>query len=95
MKLSDLLSRQSNYSTDACNKTEVKGLNVSIHEVDTDISEQKLNNIHEEAQKDNTMKILIKHTLEGWSKSQEKCPDSHHRILFISFMNYLLLIDWF
>ena len=39
MKLSDALSKQSNDSTDAGNKTEIKGLNVSIHEVDTDVSE--------------------------------------------------------
>ena len=47
MKLSNVLSRQSNHSTVAGNRTEIKGLNVSIHEVDTDISEWKLNNIHE------------------------------------------------
>ena len=39
MKLSDALSRQSNHSIEADNKTEIRGLNVSIHEVDTDISE--------------------------------------------------------
>ena len=55
MKLSDVLLRQSNHSTEASNKTEIKDLNIAIHEVDTDISEQKLNNIHEEKQKDDTM----------------------------------------
>ena len=58
MELSDALSRQSNHSTDAGNKTEIKGLNVSIYEVDTDISDRKLNNICEETQKDGTMQIL-------------------------------------
>ena len=57
MKLSDALSRQSNHSTDAGNRTEIKGLNVSTHEVDTDISEWKLINICEKTQKDNTMQI--------------------------------------
>ena len=61
MKLSDTLSRQSNHSTDAGNKTEIKGLNISIHEVDTDISEQKLINICKETQKDDTLQILIRH----------------------------------
>ena len=50
MKLSDALSRQFNHSTDAGNKTEIKGLNISIHEVDTNISEQKLIKIHKETQ---------------------------------------------
>ena len=65
MKLSDALPRQSNHSTDAGNKIEIKGLKVSIHEVDTDISERKLSNIHEETQKDSAMQILIRHILEG------------------------------
>ena len=76
MQLSYALSRQSNHSTDAGNKTEIKGLNISIHEVGTDISERKLNNICKETQKDETMQILIRHILEGWPESQEKCPDS-------------------
>ena len=65
LKLSDVPSRKSNHSTDAGNKSEIKGLKVSIYEVDTDISEQKLNNICEETQKDDTMQISIRHILEG------------------------------
>ena len=94
MKLSDALSRQSNHSTDAGNKTEIKGLNVSIHEVNTNISERKLNNIHEETLKEGTMQNLIRHILEGWSRSQEMWPDSIKD--FYSFiMNCLWLTDWF
>ena len=76
IKLSEALSRQSNHSTEAGYKTEIKGLNVFINEVDTDISEQKLNNICEETQKDDAMQILIRHILEGLPRSQEKCADS-------------------
>ena len=46
---------------DAGKRTEIKGLNVSMHEVDTDISERKLNNICEDTQKDGSMQILIRH----------------------------------
>ena len=59
MKLSVTLSRQSNHSTDVSNKTEIKDSNISIHEVDTDISEWKLINICKETQKDNTLQNLI------------------------------------
>ena len=94
MQVSDVLSRQSNHSTDAGNKTEIKGLNVSIHKVDTDISEWKLNNICDETWKDNTMQILIRHILEGWPESQEMCPDSIKE--FYSFHYELSVIDrWF
>ena len=92
-KLSDAISRQSNYSTDAGNKTEIKGLNISIHEVDTNISEWKLINIHEETKKDHTMQILIRHILDGWPESQEKCPDSIKE--FNSFHYELSIIDGF
>ena len=51
-------------------------VNISIYKVDTDISEQKLNNICKETQKDDTMVILIRHILEGWPESQERCPNS-------------------
>ena len=91
MKLSDALSRQSNHSMDAGNKTEIKGLNISIHEVDTDILEQKLINIHEETQKDDAMQILIRHILEGWPESQENCPYSIKD--FYSFHYELSVID--
>ena len=76
MKLSDSLSRQSNHSTEAGSKTEIKGLNISIHEVDTDISEWKLINICEETLKNDTIQILIRYILEGWPKIQEKWPDN-------------------
>ena len=91
MKLSDALSRQSNHSTDTGNKTEIKGLNISIQKVDTDITEQKLNNIHEKTQKDSTMQILIRYILKGWPQSQEKCPDSIKE--FYSFHYELSVID--
>ena len=92
MKLSDALSRQSNHSTNSGNKTEIKGLNVSIHDIDTEILEWKLKNICEEMKKDHTIQILIRHILKGWPKSQEKCPDSYQRLLFISL--WLVCVQW-
>ena len=65
MKVSDILSRQCSYNTDAGNCSKVKGLNISVHEIDVDVAECKLNNICEDTQKDDTMQILIKHILEA------------------------------
>ena len=84
-KLSDALSRQSNHSTDAGNKTEIKGLNVSIHEVDTDISDRKCINICKETWKDGNMQILIRHIFEGWPKSQE-----HVQIVSKTFIPFIM-----
>ena len=76
MKLSDALSRQSSHNTDDGNHCEVKGLNISVHEIDTDVSGYELDNIGEENQKDDTIWFLIKHILEGWPENQDKCQDS-------------------
>ena len=76
MKLSDALSRQSSHNTDAGNHSKVKGLNISVTEIDVDVSEYKLNNAHEETPKDDTTQTLIKHILEGWPENQDKCSDS-------------------
>ena len=64
MKLSDTLSRQSSHKTDDGNHCDIKGLNISVHEIDVDVSGCKLNNIHEENQKDGTIWFLIKHILK-------------------------------
>ena len=76
MKLTDTLSRQSIHKTDAGYHSRVRSLNISVHEIDVDVSECILNNVHEETQKDDTMWNFIKHILEGWPESQDKCPDS-------------------
>ena len=73
------------------NKTEISGLTVAIYKVDNDISEQKLNNICNNTQKDDTMQTLIRHILEGWPKSEERCPDSIKE--FYSFHYELSVID--
>ena len=85
------LSRQSSHNTDAGNHSKVKGLNISVHKIDEDVSECKLKNIREETHKDDTMQILIKHTLEGWPESQDKFPDIIKE--FYSFHYDLSMID--
>ena len=76
MKLSDALSRQSSHNTDNGNCCDVKCLNMSVHEIDVDVSGCKLNITHEENKKDDTIWFLIKHILECWPGSQDKSPDS-------------------
>ena len=69
------LSRQSNHSTGAGNKTEIKGLNVSIHEVDTDISEQKLINMQKNTERQSYADFNQTH-FSGLGQKSRKCPDS-------------------
>ena len=51
MKLSDALSRQSSYNIDDQKFCKVKGLDISVHEIDVNVSGCKLNHIHEEIQR--------------------------------------------
>ena len=53
------------HNADDGNHCEVKGLNISVHAINVNVSGCKLNNICEENQKDDTMWFLIKHILEG------------------------------
>ena len=62
-----------------------------MHETDVDVLGCKLNNIHEENQKDVTVWFLIKHILEVWPQSQDKCPDSIKE--FYSFCYELSVVD--
>ena len=76
MKLSDTLSRKSSHNTDDRNHCEVKGLNISVHEIDVKVSGCKMSNIWKENQNNDIIQFLIKHILEGRLESQDKCPDS-------------------
>ena len=45
MKISDALSQQSSHNTKDSNNTEVKGLDISIHELEVDVTNFKLDKI--------------------------------------------------
>ena len=45
MYLSDALSRLSSHNTKQGKQTEIKGLNISVHDVETDVKDSTLNRI--------------------------------------------------
>ena len=65
MKLTDALLRQSSHNTKHGNNTEVKGLDISIHALEADITDHKLEKIHIATQCDAELQMLIKHIIEG------------------------------
>ena len=65
MKLSDALSRQTSYNTEDGNNTEVKGLDISIHELQVDVADHKLEKICIATENDEELWMLIKHIIEG------------------------------
>ena len=65
MKLSASLSRQSSHNTKDGNNTDVKGLNISIHELEVDVTDHKLEKIHITTQNNAKLQMLFKHIIEG------------------------------
>ena len=78
MKLNDALSRHSSHNTKDGNNTEVKGLDISIHAPEADVTECKLEKIHMTTQCDTKLWILIKHIIEVWPDTHDQCSEPSH-----------------
>ena len=78
IKLSTALSRQSLYNTKDINNTEVKGLDISIHYLEVDVTGHKLEKICIAVQCDAELWMLIKHIIEGWWDTCDQCPEPIH-----------------
>ena len=91
MKLSDALSRQSSHTTKDGNKTEVKGLDISIHELEADVTDHKLEKISIKTQSDTELQMLIKHKIEGWPDTHDQCPEPIHD--YFTFRHELSVVD--
>ena len=56
-------------------KTEIKGLDVTIHELTPQLSRIQVESIQKATQQDKTLQLLIQQMLEGWPESCRKLPD--------------------
>ena len=63
MKLGDALSRQSSHNTKDSSNTEVKGLDISIHALEAEVSDHKLQKIHKATKCDAELQMLSKHII--------------------------------
>ena len=57
-------------------KTEIKGLEVTIHELTPQISRIQVESFQKATQQDNTLHLLIQQVLEGQPKSCRKLPET-------------------
>ena len=73
MKLSNVFSRQSSHNTEDGNNTQVKGLDISIHELEVYVTGHKLEKFHIIKQNDAELWMLIKHKPEGWPDIFDQC----------------------
>ena len=73
--LSDALSRLSSHNTKQGKQTEIKGLNILIHEVETDVKDSTLNRIHCNTKTDSTLNLVMRYVLDGWPGTTDECAE--------------------
>ena len=73
MYLSDALSRLSSHNTKQGKQTEIKGLNISIHDVETDVKDSTLNRICCNTKTDSTLSLVMRCVLDGWPGTTNEC----------------------
>ena len=56
-------------------KTEIKGLDVTIHELNLQLSRIQVESIQKATQQDKILQLLIQQMLEGWPESCRKLPE--------------------
>ena len=91
MKISDALSRQSSHNTKDGNNTEVKGLDISIHALEADVTDHKLEKIHIATQCDAELQMLIKHIIEGLPDTHDQYQEPIHD--YFTFRHELSVVD--
>ena len=91
MKLSDALSRQSSHNTKDSNNTEGKGLDISIHAQEADVTDCKLGKVHITTLCAAELQMLIKHIIEGWPDAHDRCSEPIHD--YFTFRHELSVVD--
>ena len=66
MFLSDALSHLSSHNMRQGKQSEIKGLNISVHDVETDVCETKLDQIHIHGKTDSALSLVMQYVLDGW-----------------------------
>ena len=75
MFLSDALSRLSSPNTRQGKQSEIKGLNISVHDVETDVRETTLDKIHIHSKTDSTLSLVMHYILDGWPGNANECAE--------------------
>ena len=60
------------------NRLGIKGLNISIHDVETDVKDSTLNRIHSNTKEDSTLSLVMRYILDGWSGTTNECAERTH-----------------
>ena len=75
MFLSDALSHLSSHNMRQGRQSEIKGLNISVHDVETDFHESTLDKIHIHSKTNPTLSLVMKYILDGWPGNANECAE--------------------
>ena len=75
MFLSDALSRLSSHNMRQGEQSEIKGLNISVHDVETDVRESTLEKIRIHSKTDPTLGLVMRYVLDGWPGNTNECAE--------------------
>ena len=73
MYLSDALSHLSSHNTRQGKQSEIKGLNISVHDVETGVCETTLDKIHVCSKTDSAVSLVMQYVLDGWPGNANEC----------------------
>ena len=75
MFLSDALSHLSSHNTRQGKQSEIKGLNISVHDVEMDVCETTLDKIRINSKTDSTLGLVMHYVLDGWPDNANECAE--------------------
>ena len=91
MFLSDALSLLSSHNRRKGKQSEIKGLDISVHDVETDVHETTLDKICNHSKTDSTLSLVIQYVLDGWPGNANECAEPAQA--YFTYKEELTIVD--
>ena len=91
MLISDALSRLPFHNTEKGNETEIKGLKITVHDVETDIHESTLNKIRRHTRTDPALSLVMQYVMDGWPHTSQECAEPTRS--YFTYREELTIVD--
>ena len=91
MFLSDALSHLSSHNMRQGKQSEIKGLNISVHDVETDVCETTLDKIRIYSKTDSMLSLVMHYVLYGWPSNANECAEPAQS--YFTYREELTIVD--
>ena len=91
MFLSDALSHLSSHNTRQGKQSEIKGLNISVHDVETDVHGTTLDKIGVNSKTNSALGLVMQYVLDGWPGNANECAEPAQ--LYFTYREELTIVD--